>query len=118
MTCPNITDQFKVGNSDAKLNYPVGLLTTDEIIMAGTASSTNNSSYYLYNGSTNYWSLSPDGFNYYLANGFRVSNGYINYGIVNNAYGLRPAVSLKPGTEFESGGEGTTTKPYVVKYTS
>ena len=120
MTCSNITDQFKVGNSDAKLNYPVGLLTTDEIIMAGASgnSGTSNSSYYLYSGSYNYWSLSPSDFNDNLVRGFSVYNGYIDSNSVGYAFGLRPAVSLKLGTEFVEGGEGTTTKPYVVKYTS
>ena len=121
MTCPNVTDQFRVGNSEAKLNYPVGLLTTDEIIMAGAAGNakTTNSSYYLYNGSnSSYWSLSPSTFNYVNARELYVSNGYVTPSSVYDTYGLRPSVSLKPGTDFVEGGEGTTTKPYVVKYTS
>jgi len=44
------------------------------------------------------------------------SNGYLSSDYVDSAYGLRPVVSLKLGTEFEDGGDGTTTKPYVVKY--
>ena len=117
MTCPNVTDQFRVGNVQAKLNYPVGLLTVDEIIMAGSAgnSSTNNSSYYLYNGN-DYWSLSPSNFSYYSAYGFNVNYGSITGSSgVNTSYGLRPSVSLKPGTEFLDGGEGTKSKPYMVK---
>jgi hypothetical protein len=30
--------------------------------------------------------------------------------------GFRPVVSLKLGTEFDTGGDGTGTNPYVVKY--
>ena len=117
MTCPNVTDQFRIGNVQAKLNYPVGLLTADEIIMAGSAgnSTTNNSSYYLYNGSNYDWSLSPSSFDYSGAVGFTVYYGYISGNYVDYSSGLRPSVSLKPGTEFLDGGEGTKTKPYMVK---
>jgi hypothetical protein len=45
-----------------------------------------------------------------------ISNGYLDYGHVSDSISLRPVVSLKPGTEFESGGDGTLTNPYVVKY--
>ena len=116
MECENVTDQFSVSNQEAKLKYPVGLLTADEIILAGAAgnSSANNSTYYLYTGG-NYWPLSPSGFNYYYAYEFYVYNGYISNVSVIDSYGLRPVVSLKLGTEFEDGGEGTTLKPYVVK---
>ena len=117
--CPNETDRFSVGSSVAHLNYPVGLLTADEVIMAGVAgnSNTSNNTYYLYTGG-NYWSLSPSSFvSNSSAYGFRVnSTGVLGVPIVNVAIGLRPVVSLKPGTEFESGGDGTPTKPYVVKY--
>ena len=119
--CPNETDRFSVGNNNAKLKYPVGLLTADEIILAGAAgnSSTSNSSYYLYNGSY-YWSLSPSYFgNRGAAREFYVySSGYLSNTIANLNHGLRPVVSLKPGTEFVDGGEGTTANPYVVKYSS
>ena len=118
MACENVTDRFSVSNQEAKLKYPVGLLTADEIILAGAAgnSYTNNTAYYLYTGNY-YWSLSPYSFFYnYLAFEFYVYiNGYLSYDYVSNANGLRPVVSLKLGTEFEDGGDGTTLKPYVVK---
>ena len=118
--CPNETDRFSVGNNNAKLKYPVGLLTVDEIILAGASgnSNTNNSTYYLYNGSTSYRSLSPYTFYNDYALEFRVYNGGINGFSVSTTTGLRPVVSLKPGTEFADGGEGTTAKSYVVKYSS
>ena len=47
MECENVTDRFSVSNQEAKLKYPVGLLTADEIILAGAAgnSTTSNKSY-------------------------------------------------------------------------
>ena len=115
--CPNETDSFSVSNEKAKLKYPVGLLTADEIILAGAAgdSTANNNKYYLYTGNE-YWGLSPSYF-YLYAYGFNVhSSGYLyNSYRVYTTIGARPVVSLKSGTEFVDGGEGTTTKPYVVK---
>ena len=118
MTCPNETDRFSISSSVAHLNYPVGLLTADEIVMAGAAgnSYTDNQTYYLYTGN-HYWSLSSYVVGSYAVGAFRVrDNGYLSYNGVTESYGVRPVVSLKLGTEFENGGEGTPTKPYVVKY--
>jgi hypothetical protein len=119
VACPNETDRFSVSSSVAHLNYPVGLLTADEIVMAGASGSSNsyNKTYYLYT-ENNCWSLSPYSF---VRNGnareFRVSStGLLDTRDVSGAIGLRPVVSLKPGTEFESGGDGTPTNPYIVKY--
>ncbi len=118
MECENVTDRFSVSNQEAKLKYPVGLLTADEIILAGAAgnSTTSNTSYYLYTGNF-YWSLSPGSFSSSRAGEFTVgSGGGLTDYYVYNTVGLRPVVSLKLGTEFEDGGEGTGTNPYVVKY--
>ena len=116
LTCTK-NDAFTVaetssGNGD--LTYPVGLLTSDEITLAGGKGSTTNSTYYLYTNQ-NYWAGSPDYFGIDDANEFRVSSA----GVLNNinvlfAYGVRPSVSLKPGTVL-TGGDGTVSNPYVVE---
>ena len=116
--CPNETDRFSVGSSVAHLNYPVGLLTADEIVMAGASgnSNTSNNTYYLYTGGY-YWSLSPNAFRNGSASEFYVSgNGYLGGSYVDYAVGLRPVISLNSTVEFETGGDGTPTNPYVVKY--
>ncbi len=122
--CPNESDRFTVSSSNGNgaLKYPVGLLTVDEIVMAGASGEEGrqNTTYYLYTGAY-YWSMSPV---YYIHNGgydgsylFDVtSDGYLNVGYANSSAGVRPVVSLKSGIEFESGGDGTPTNPYVVKY--
>lgn len=118
MECENVTDQFSVSNTQAKLKYPVGLLTADEIIVAGTAgnSSTANNTYYLYTGNY-FWSLSSRYYGNGVAFGFSVDKyGYFASDKMTYPGGLRPVVSLKLGTEFEDGGDGTPTNPYVVKY--
>ena len=71
LTCPNESDKFtskgsSIGNK--KLEYPVGLITADEVSMAGgkiptrQGETADNSSYYLYTNQT-YWSGSPHNFN-------------------------------------------------------
>ena len=121
MTCPNETDRFMVSSSIAHLNYPVGLLTSDEIVMAGATGSSgiDNISFYLHtnnNTGCDYWSLSPSSFSTYSSVEEVSSRGRLASDNVSYSSGLRPAVSLKPGTEFVEGGDGTPTKPYVVKY--
>ena len=116
LTC-SINDAFTLpGNAhgNGKLTYPVGLLTADEIRLGGGKNGLGNISYYLYTNQV-WWSGSPNYFYNYTAYGFIVANlGTLNYYSVNNARGVRPAVSLKPGTKFSSG-DGSYTNPYVVE---
>ena len=116
LTC-NTNDAFTVSNSNGngKLTYPVGLLTSDEITLAGGKGDTSNSTYYLYTNKF-WWSGSPYNFYSSGAYGFDVgTSGNLSNNKVSNAIGVRPAVSLKPGTKFASGGTGISTNPYVVE---
>ena len=100
---------------NGKLIYPVGLLTADEIMLAG-GNSIINSQYYLYTGSW-YWTLSPSLFCYYDVHGFVVNaNGLIDGEdvIVHKVGGVRPAVSLVPGART-TGGDGTVYNPYIIE---
>ena len=116
MTCPNETDRFSVSSSIAHLNYPVGLITADEIILSGIGGTngSNITSFYLYTGNS-VWSMSPYDYASDGANGVYFTNNFKNYG-TSWQLGYRPVISLKAETIFETGGEGTTVKPYVVKY--
>ena len=126
--CPNETDRFMVSNTKAKLDYPVGLLTADEMVLAGAAgnsTNTENTNYYLYpNGSSvgynTFFAMTPSHFMYNAGIVGRVYNfketGAISGMIVNYGTILRPVVSLKLGTEYQDGGEGTLANPYVIKY--
>jgi len=75
----------------------------------------NNTSYYLYNGQ-NYWTMSPSYWSGSIALVFCVNvNGYLDGWYVNNtAPGLRPVINLKADTQFQAGGNGTQSNPYVV----
>jgi len=63
------------------------------------------------------WLASPNYFNNNNnANGRSVyADGSLsNRDYVSDAYGVRPAVSLKPGTEY-TGGDGSMANPYKVE---
>lgn len=112
LACKNKNDSFTVGseNGNGALIYPVGLLTSDEVMYAGSKIDTNNNNYYLYTGNL-YWTLSPRLYEM-MARGFPVgsSGGLYKYGNVKDQWGVRPLVSLKPNTRY-IGGDGTVDNP-------
>ena len=116
LVCQNANDKFTVSSNkgNGALTYPVGMITADEIIYAGADGNfSSNTSFYLYN---NYysWALSPIVFDGAVAYGFVLtSDGNLSDDYVVTGYGLRPVVSLRPGTTI-SGGIGTPSSPYIV----
>ena len=113
LTCPQQNDAFTVSdttNGNGALTYPVGLLSTDEVILAG-GWYVNNSGYYLYSGQY-YWTMSPHSLNGSIASERNVhsagrANG--NYG-ARNTSGARPVFNLK--AEVLKYGNGTLDNPY------
>jgi len=100
-----------IGNK--KLTYPVGLITSDEIVFAGGLGGANNTSYYLYTNQK-YWTMSPHSLYYQNALVFVIySNGQIsNCNNINELLGMRPVINLH--SDIELTGTGTMTDPYVV----
>ena len=116
LKCAQDNDKFKVSNASAKLDYPISLITADEVAMAGGVCNTPNNNYYLYNGQY-FWTLSPSHFasNYSYANVWAVRPaGNIGNHSVANSYGARPVINLKADTQLTKG-DGTALNPYVVK---
>ncbi len=116
LTCTTASDKFTVNisNGNGALTYPVGLITADEVAMAGGKSGTSNSTYYLYTNQY-YWSGSPTYFNSSVgdANGFYVgsSDDLHGYGVIG-ALGARPVVSLSSKAKLS--GSGTYNDVYTV----
>ena len=113
LTCPQKNDAFTVSdttNGNAALTYPVGLLSTDEIALAGGWNA-SNSGYYLYSGQV-WWASSPFGFGGNNAGVCRVASNGNAYDVdyVGGAYGVRPVLNLKP--EALKYGDGTLDNPY------
>ena len=114
LTCPTASDKFTVytSNGNGALTYPVGLITADEVVMAGAGSS----SYYLYTNKS-YWLGSPYFFDgdYSNAYEFRVdSGGNVDLGVVSNynIIDVRPVVSLSSKAKLS--GSGTYNDVYTV----
>ena len=106
LSCTNETDRFSTLNNKAKLTYKVGLFSAPEMNIL-----TNK---YIRNTVQNYWLSSPYAFYDRSADGRGVyATGSMDYYIVHNSYGFRPAVSLKPGTEYKDG-DGSMNMPYIV----
>jgi len=99
------------------LDYPIGLITADELQMAGQLNGYLSSTEVAWATNTNfgYWSLSP----YFIVNGnafvFSTSaDGYYDSEWVDYELAVRPVVSLKTGTSFLMG-DGTVDNPYVME---
>ena len=115
LTCPQQNDAFTVSdttNGNGALTYPVGLLSTDEIALAGGWNA-SNSGYYLYSGQV-WWASSPNDFDGdYAIVRFVYSNGDADRSfIVDNAFGVRPVFNLKADTLAQ--GSGTASDPYRI----
>ena len=130
--CTNIKDAFSGSNIQAKLTYPIGLMTADEVAYAGGKAYTNLTSpyawYYLNStggsitGGTGsaWWSLSP--FEWYKSEygtfGWTVNYypGRLAHAEDDSSYGVRPAISLKTCTLWKSG-NGSPENPYEIEET-
>ena len=124
VTCSNKNDAFTVDDTtkgNGALDHPIALLTADELTMAGSGNPGYSNQSYLYTNQA-WWSMSPNFFNgdyfrydRYNAYEFYIySSGSLNSVHVNNPLGVRPAVSLAPGTSFASG-DGSSDTPYKVE---
>ena len=106
LNCANETDRFSIVNSNAKLTYPIGLLTSSESYLMTENYSKTSQVYWM---SSAFFYLSGNNSNVYAVNATGVMVGVI----VSSTKGIRPVITLKPSTEI-SGGTGTYTDPYVV----
>ena len=104
--CTKDTDKFSVGNSNAELNYPVGLATAPEMKILNNAT--------LRRTEQTYWLVSPCGFRGFDANEIYVyPNGGMSISSVYTSYSARPVVSLAPSSESISG-TGAYDDPYII----
>ncbi len=106
--CINDVDKFCLSNNKARLTYPVGLISYAEFKLL-------NSSNLMKTGQR-YWMISPG---YYSYDGKAYNHSFNTSGnndniMVSNSAGVRPVVSLKPGTEYVSG-TGSKDDPYIVE---
>ena len=118
LSCPQANDKFTVSTStgNGKLTKPIGLITADEVNMAGGKSDSRNMLYYLYTG-TDYWTMSPS---YFISGAYAselsvTSSGGLNeWGNVVLGVGVRPVINLNT-ENLEFTGIGTMQDPYVIE---
>ena len=115
LKCSNNNDLYTISLSskgNKVLTNPIGLITADEVSMAGGVYGQTNQSYYLYTN-TNYWTISPYLFHSGSASVSRVDyNGQISSNYVYNSNGVRPVINL--ASDVIISGIGTSDDPYVV----
>ena len=117
LTCAVDSDRFTVnkinGKGNSVLTYPIGLITIDEVEMAGNNWNGNNTSYYLHTGDY-YWAGSPGEFiGGYSAFEFLVNDaGNLSFDDVRDLGGVRGVVSLS--SESKLLGSGTYNDVYTV----
>ena len=108
LVCANETDRFSVNNPKAELKHPIGLLSVPELSLAGYGSS------HYFNNGHYVWLASPGRFNDYGAYVREVGTSGWYGNVVSSSWGVRPSVSIKPGTSFSSG-DGSYTSPFVIE---
>ena len=133
--CTNISDAFSVNNVNAKLDYPIALMTADEMIYSGDSYEgyfdSASYSWYKANSSgesvtgSNHWhSISPEfssnsyGIynNVILAIGAPFESGTIRITKrVSTLHVVRPVISLKSCVKYSSG-DGSPSNPYEIDY--
>ena len=115
--CNNNNDLYTVSNSsrgNKSLQYPIGLITADEVSFAGISINANTANNYLYTGQY-YWTMTPS---YADDNAYPIVFGVSNDGILsrwstNSIFGLRPVINLNANVTISSG-DGTSSNPYTI----
>lgn len=105
------TSESNKGNH--ALTNPIGLINTDELVLAGGFMGSNNTNYYLYTGNT-YWTMYPGVFSGGHAFIQAVNEGGNMRGeVASSTYGVRPVINLSADITISSG-DGTQSNPYVI----
>ena len=123
--CTNNKDAFSANNVEAKLKYPIALMTADEIAYAGGVYNTNepmwyytNSTYNSITGSTYWWILTPNSYNagfpmlYTITGSQNPGNFRVGRSDLSSIY-VRPVTSLKSCVQWKSG-DGSASNPYEI----
>ena len=109
-------DQFSTTSSrgNAKLTYPVALITADEVALAGGKYNTKNENYYLQTNGY-FWTMTPSSFRASHALAlvlFVTPTGLLyRWGNVSDWLGVRAVINLRSDLLISSG-DGTVENPY------
>ena len=117
LRCMQQNDAFTVSDTDhgnGALTYPIGLITTDEVVLAG-GYNTANTGFYLYSGVW-YWTLSPNNFSGFRASNSEVSgdgkvSSWTNVNYFNGS--VKPVINISK--EILNQGDGSMSNPYRIE---
>lgn len=111
LLCERIEDSYSVNNNEAKLRYPVGLATADELDIGLHADAFRDNS--------SFWTMSAAyiamNSSYYSAVYFEDDFSSVEASIssiVDNSHGIKPVVTLRPNATYVSG-KGSMDDPYI-----
>ena len=115
LLCPNKNDRFTVNDTtmgNGALTYPIGLITADEVAMAGGKYQHYYYNYYLYTNQ-DYWTMTPG----YVYNGkaqvfFVRTNGSLLAYDAGDTLGVRPVINVRGNVSVT--GSGWYDDPYVI----
>ena len=108
LACPKETDQYSINNNNAKIKYPVGLITAYEAKLMG-------GNYFVrYGSSYGFWSMTPYQFSGYAYNNMVWYNRIMRQESWLTDDDIKPVISLKYGTKYISG-DGSKNNPYIIK---
>ena len=100
-------DRLSTGNG---LIYPVGLITLDELKLAGFNDFSNN----FLHSNNEYYTMTPAYFNGNNAYVFSVNKNKIKESNVSDELGLRPVLTLNKDVKIKSG-DGSSSNPFMIK---
>ena len=108
LSCLNETDKFSLSNNKARLKYPIGLITYEEMnLLNNNNARTTPALYYL--GTPYYFSHATWAYTWGIS-----AKGELRQDEIRLTSGVRPAISLAPDTTYRVG-DGTMTNPYIVE---
>ena len=112
--CARPEDRFTVSsaNGNGELAHKVGLGSADEFMLAGSVDGIDRSSTYFKN---NTFTMTPYHYFWYYPYVVVTLSGGLTQSIQSSGYPVFPVVSLKAGTTYAVGGDGTASNPYVIE---
>ncbi len=130
--CVDSKDAFSVENENAKLTYPIGLMTADEVNMAGGLAGNAAEAWYYFNSDYGsiignnedaYCTMTPSIWSGRSANIWGVDSATDNlgalgvFGYSDTEFVVRPVISLK-SCVMTGKGDGSSSSPYEIVETS
>ena len=111
LSCPNITDQFAVGNESAKLTYPIALVSSTDLYKLGNSTDGNS----LRITGKYYKGLTPESFGIEPAFALSIgARGEWSRTTVGRQESVRPSISFKKDVKI-IGGTGSETNPWILE---